>query len=72
MRANYINGGWGYGHTKKAILELILSNFSEERNRFAYYMNNLEELENILLKGAKKASAIADAVLSRVRVKIGY
>ena len=66
-----MNGGWGYGHTKKAILELILDDFAEERNKFEYYMNNLDELETVLQEGALKAKSVADDVLRRVREKLG-
>ena len=72
MRENYLNGGWGYGHTKKAILELILDKFSAERERFNYFMEHQEEIDAILEKGAEKAGRIADEVLKRVRQRIGY
>lgn len=72
MRENYLNGGWGYGHTKKAILELILDQFSAERERFNYFMEHQEEIDAILAKGAEKAGRIADDVLNRVRQRIGY
>lgn len=72
MRQNYLGGGYGYGHAKKAILELILDKFSEERERFDYYMNHKEELNEILLEGAKKASKVADSVLEKVREKLGF
>jgi tryptophanyl-tRNA synthetase len=72
MRTNYANGGWGYGHTKNAILELILTRFSSERTRFDYFMQNTNEIDEILEKGAIKARQISDEVMSRVRVKIGY
>ena len=35
-------------------------------------MNNLEELDRLLREGASKASKIANGVLERVRVKLGY
>jgi len=72
MRQNYLAGGYGYGHAKKAILELILEKFSVERERFDYYMNNKEELNQILMEGAKKASIVADGVLNKVREKLGF
>lgn len=72
MRQNYLAGGYGYGHAKKAILELILDKFSAERERFDYYMNNREELNEILMAGAKKASIVADSVLDKVREKLGF
>ncbi len=72
MRKNYENGGWGYGHTKNAILELILEQFGEAREKFDHYMNNKHELDEVLAKGAAKASKVANDVLKRVRAKIGY
>jgi hypothetical protein len=35
-------------------------------------MNNLPELDEKLMVGAKKASLVADKTLARVREKIGY
>jgi tryptophanyl-tRNA synthetase len=72
MRKNYTDGGWGYGHTKKAILELILDKFSKERERYNYYMENKGELDKVLKEGADKAKIVADSVLAKVRSKLGY
>lgn len=74
MKEKYknVNRDFGYGHAKQALFELIVEKFTTERERYNYYMNNLEELEGLLLEGAKKASVIADGVLKRVRAKLGY
>ena len=72
MRSNYEAGGYGYGHAKQAFYELILDQFSEERNRYNHYMDNLGEIDKALEVGAKKARVIADNVLRRVREKVGY
>jgi len=72
MRANYLQGNYGYGHAKQALYELLIDTFSEERERYHYYMNNLEEVDKALAIGAKKASSVANEVLSRVREKVGY
>ncbi|MFD1551385.1 tryptophan--tRNA ligase [Putridiphycobacter roseus] len=72
MRKNYLAGGLGYGHVKKAILELILTKFKVERERFDYYTQNPDEVETILLAGAEKARKTARGVLDRVRTKLGY
>ncbi|GHA55015.1 tryptophan--tRNA ligase [Pontibacter akesuensis] len=72
MRMNYITGGYGYGHAKQALYELIITKFAKERELFNYYMNNLPELDKKLLEGAAKAKAIAQPVLERVRQKLGY
>jgi tryptophanyl-tRNA synthetase len=72
MRANYKGGNYGYGHAKQALFELILERFSEERIRYSYYMKNLDEIDKALNIGSTKASKVANAVLSRVRKKLGY
>lgn len=72
MKANYKNGGYGYGHAKQALYELILDRFATPRTRYDYYINNLNEIDAALAKGAAKAKVVADAVLKRVREKVGY
>ncbi|WP_178991235.1 tryptophan--tRNA ligase [Winogradskyella schleiferi] len=72
MKANYDRGNYGYGHAKQALYELILERFSQQRERYDYYMNNLEEVDAALAKGAAKAKVVADAVMGRVRKKVGY
>ncbi|GGX29864.1 tryptophan--tRNA ligase [Aquimarina muelleri] len=72
MRNNYLAGNYGYGHAKQALYELLIEKFSEERERYNYYMNNLNEIDEALAIGAKKATAIANTVLAKVRKKIGY
>jgi tryptophanyl-tRNA synthetase len=72
MRANYEGGNYGYGHAKQELFELIVAKFAIEREKYNYYINNLEEVDALLLKGAAKASAVATGVLNRVRAKLGY
>lgn len=72
MRANYEAGNYGYGHAKKALLELILEKFGSIRERFNHYMTHKEEIDAALLEGADKAAAVANDVLNRVRHKLGY
>lgn len=72
MKQNYKAGGYGYGHAKQALFELICDKFSEQRNRYNYYMTNLEEIDQALELGARKAVLTANTVLDRVRKKIGY
>ncbi len=72
MRDNYSKGGYGYGHAKTALFELILDKFKNEREAFNRYMGDKAELEKKLLHGAEKARKVARPVLKRVRAKIGY
>jgi len=71
MKANYEAGGYGYGHAKQALFELILENFATEREKYTYYMNNLSEVHKALSLGAAKAKIVANDVLNRVRNKVG-
>ena len=72
MKASYENGNYGYGHAKQALYELILERFAEARERYNYYMANLNEIDAALKVGAEKASGVAKKVLNRVREKVGY
>ena len=72
MRENYLRGGYGYGHAKKALLEVLTTRFAQERERFDYYMNHLDELDARLAEGAAKARTVARATLARLRSRMGY
>ncbi|NDI98587.1 tryptophan--tRNA ligase [Flavobacterium sp. LaA7.5] len=72
MRANYVGGNYGYGHAKQALFELIVETFKTEREKYSYYMANLNEIDAALKVGAEKATTIANGVLARVREKLGY
>ena len=72
MKTNYEKGGYGYGHAKQALFELILEKFALPRERYTFYMNNLESIDSALAVGAEKAKSVADDVLRRVRNKLGY
>ena len=72
MTENYLQGGYGYGHAKQALFELILEKFQTERERFDYLMNHKNELDEVLALGAEKARIVAKKVLQRVRTKLGY
>lgn len=72
MRQNYEGGNYGYGHAKQALFELIVERFAEERTRYNYYMENLDEIDKALEIGAAKATVVANGVLKRVRKKLGY
>lgn len=72
MRQNYLNGGYGYGHAKQALFELIKQRFATEREQFTFYMNNLPEVDARLAEGALKAQAYGSEVLNKVREKVGY
>jgi tryptophanyl-tRNA synthetase len=72
LKAKYLVGGFGYGHAKQALFELIRDTYKKEREKFDYFMNNKPEIDRLLGIGAEKAKDVADAVLTRVRTKLGY
>ena len=72
MRANYEGGNYGYGHAKQALYELILEKFATNRERYNHFMENKHKIDDALKIGAEKATLVANEVLKRVRVKIGY
>jgi tryptophanyl-tRNA synthetase len=72
MRSNYLGGNYGYGHAKQALFELICEKFKTEREKYNYYMSNLNEVDALLKQGALKAGIVADGVLKRTRVKLGF
>ena len=72
MKANYEGGGYGYGHAKQALFELILEKFGAIRERYDHYMTHLAEVDEALAIGASKATLVANDVLKRVREKTGY
>ena len=72
MRSKYLAGGYGYGHAKNDLYNLILVKFKEARETFTYYMQNLPDLEARLKAGEEKARIIAREKLSVVREKLGF
>ena len=72
LRSKYKNGGFGYGHAKKELLDLILNKFSKPREKYNYLMSNKNEIDQVLSEGSKIASKTANQVMDRVRKKLGY
>ena len=72
LRQKYEAGGFGYGHAKQALFELVKETFAEPREKYEYYINNLEEVDKALAIGKEKATTVAKDVLKRVREKLGY
>lgn len=71
MRKNYLNGGYGYGHAKQALFELILEKYADARIKFNELMEDKDTLDAYLENGALKSRIVAQSVLKRVREKLG-
>ncbi len=72
MRKNYLAGGYGYGHAKQALFDVVLVKFKTIREKYHYLMANKNEIDSALNQGAEKARIVAKQVLSRTREKLGY
>jgi tryptophanyl-tRNA synthetase len=72
LRQNYIKGGFGYGHAKTALLELILDTYKEQRITYDKLMADTSVLEKELAIGEAKASKMANEKLKQVRDVIGF
>jgi tryptophanyl-tRNA synthetase len=68
----YKQGGYGYGHAKSELYELILNKFKIQRQKYSSLMSNKKEIDDVLCKGASKALITASDVLRRVKTKLGY
>ena len=71
LRERYRSGKEGYGHFKKYLKELIWEEFAEAREKRAYYLEHMDEVREILDAGAKKAQAIANVKMEKVRDAVG-
>lgn len=73
LQARYVAGGYGYGHAKKELYELLIQRFAPERERFNELMaEGNPELEHELRAGEEKARAVAFQTISRVRRVMGF
>ncbi len=71
LRAKYQNGEIGFGDSKKMLFELVWDYFAKARERRAKFSQDDKLVADILQKGAKKATVIADKKLGEVREKLG-
>jgi tryptophanyl-tRNA synthetase len=72
MRANYLKGGYGYGHAKTALYEVILEKYGSQRKEYDRLITNSDLLEKELSAGEKRAAKMADEKLKSVREVLGY
>jgi tryptophanyl-tRNA synthetase len=72
MRNLYLEGGYGYGHAKTALFNILWMKFAKEREIFNYYLANTSELESKLKIGEEKAQVIANETIKGVREVIGF
>ncbi len=63
--------GIAWGQAKKELHALIDAELSQARERYQHYMNEHDDLEAILQKGAIKARSFSQPMLKKVRESIG-
>src|SRR6184192_513152 len=71
MRDRFEKGGTGYGDFKKELFEKLWEYFSPMRKRRKEILADKLYIDNVLVRGAKRANEIADDVMSRVRAAVG-
>ena len=71
MQKRYATPGEGYGHFKIALMDKINEHFAPYASRREHYLNNPDEVKEILAQGAAKARKIAQAKLQIIRDAVG-
>src|SRR6266850_412122 len=71
MHARFKKGGTGYGDFKKQLFEKLWEYFLPMRKRREEILADKLYVDNILVRGAKRANEIADQVMTRVRAAVG-
>lgn len=72
MANHYRAGGYGYGHAKQVLYDLIIEKYKQQREKYWYLMENQSEVIKALEIGEAKARKYAKNVLKKVRKTIGY
>ncbi|MFO0321309.1 MAG: tryptophan--tRNA ligase [Bacteroidota bacterium] len=72
MKKNYLRGGYGYGHAKIALYDLLLEKFDKPRNNYNQYLANPTLIEKQLMTGENKARKIAQEKMKFLRGILGF
>lgn len=72
MHAKLAAGGYGYGHAKTELFNLLMDKFATPRAEFQRLMNDAASLDEILKLGENKARPVISDVLVRVRKALGF
>ncbi len=71
IEAAYKAGGYGYGHAKKRLAEMINELFAPARQKYEELQSQPDMVMDILREGGKKARKVAEATMQRVRDAAG-
>jgi tryptophanyl-tRNA synthetase len=67
----YRAGGYGYGHAKTRLAELINERFAPARTRYAEFAARPDTVRDVLRDGGRRARDVAGATMERVRATCG-
>lgn len=71
LAERYRAGGMGYGEAKQALWTELETFLAGPRDSFQAWMKRPDDIEDILREGAKKARAVAQPLMARLREKAG-
>ena len=71
LRARFEKGGTGYGDFKKELFDKLWAYFEPMRKRRDEILRDKTYIDDVLTRGAKRANAVADQVMQRVREAVG-
>jgi len=71
LQERYKRGGEGHGHFKLYLHDIIWEYFRPYREKREYYLNNQDEVRDILALGASKAKNIALPMIEKIREATG-
>ena len=71
IAAKYRAGGYGYGHAKARLAELINDRFAAARERYQQLMGDSDYVRDVLREGGRKARDTAETTMQRVRDACG-
>ncbi|MDF7808256.1 tryptophan--tRNA ligase [Pontiellaceae bacterium B12219] len=71
LAERYRAGGMGYGHAKTELLDKMNEHFGPIREKRRELVENMDYVEDVLKKGAERASALARETLVKARQAVG-
>lgn len=60
-------GKLGYGHIKNMLLDAVITEIKDAREKYNYYMAHYDVVEDLLAQGAAKARPVAQETLKRLK-----
>jgi tryptophanyl-tRNA synthetase len=71
IAGKYRAGGYGYGHAKKRLAELINEKFATAREKYTKLEADPDYVRDVMREGGKKARKVAAATMQRIRAACG-